>query len=81
MTDITINVETWNKARELPFCPKHFVLANTKLTDDRKLWVLERLHGRFYVSDETTALFDEDCNVNIYFEDPQEAVFYELTWS
>lgn len=79
MNPITINIDTWLKYREMEFCPKHFVLANTQLTEKSKLWVLERLHGRFYIMSDFTSLFDEQQR--IYFEDPQEAVFYELTWS
>lgn len=85
MTDITINVDTWNKQRELPFCPKHFVTTNTPLTEQSKLWVLEKLHGRYHITGKRRNLFSQqsifDDDVFISFEDPQEATFYELTWS
>ena len=78
---LKINIDTWNKVRELNFCPKHFVAATTPLTDEAKLWVLERLHGRYYIglNSHRNTIFDNI--VKIYFEDPQEATLYELTWS
>lgn len=74
-----INLYTWFTERELDFCPKHFIKTNTPIDIDKKLWVLEKLSGRFYVGKKTGQffLFDE----SIWFEDPQEAVLYELTWS
>lgn len=79
--NLTINIDTWNKAREVSFCPKHFTPTNTPLTEEAKLWVLERLHGRYYVGLNTfrSSIFENIAT--IYFEDPQEAVLYELTWS
>lgn len=85
MNNPVINIDTWNNKRELSFCPKHFVKATTPLTMNSKLWVLEKLHGRFYLetSDKirffgAPTLFEDQV---IYFEDPREAVFYELAWS
>ena len=75
-----INIETWTKAREVSFCPKHFIPSPTFLTHESKLWVLERLHGRFHIN----LVYGNnvfDTQSKIYFEDPQEAVLYELTWS
>jgi len=76
-----INIDTWNKAREVSYCPKHFIPTSTPLTEEAKLWVLERLHGRYFIALNglRTSIFDN--HVIIYFEDPQEAVLYELTWS
>ena len=79
--NLVINIDTWNKAREINYCPKHFVAATTTLTEESKLWVLERLHGRYYVSLQSNRRTIFENNVTIYFEDPKEAVLYELTWS
>jgi hypothetical protein len=79
--NLSINIDTWNKTRELNYCPKHFVAATTSLTEESKLWVLERLHGRYYISLQHMRRSIFDNTVTIYFEDPQEAVLYELTWS
>jgi hypothetical protein len=73
---------TWFSERQLEFCPKHFVKANTSIDDEKKLWVLEKLTGRFCILPSSIglqSLFDTDDV--IYFEDPKEAVFYDLTWS
>ena len=76
---MNINVHTWFEKRQLNFCPKHFVKASTPISDDKLFWVLEKLQGRFYVSGNSSSLFD--FNDEIYFEDSQEAMLYELTWS
>lgn len=80
-----INLFTWHTDRCLDFCPKHFVLVKIPLTDDAKLWITNRLSGRYYVGSlntEENALFSLlDANVYAYFEDPQEAVLFQLTWS
>ncbi len=79
--NLVINIDTWNKAREVSFCPKHFIPTSTPLNEEAKLWVLERLHGRYYIglNAQRNTIFEQV--VTIYFEDPQEAVLYELTWS
>ena len=79
--NLTVNIDTWNKAREINYCPKHFVAATTTLTEESKLWVLESLHGRYYISLQNNRRSVFETNVTIYFEDPKEAVLYELTWS
>lgn len=75
-----INLYTWHSERELKFCPKHFIRTNTVLTNESKSWILESLNGRFFVAahDNDSLLFDDYYP---HFEDPQEALLYELTWS
>ena len=77
-----INLYTWFTERELKYIPSHFVLVNSGVTTESRQWVLEKLQGRFATS---ATLFDAYSNtvpkVRIAFEDPKEAVFYELTWS
>ena len=75
-----INVWTWYGQRELNYCPKHFVMAKTTLDSTKQLWVLEKLSGRFFIQDRMDNVFLSYTNA-IYFEDPKEAVLYELTWS
>lgn len=72
-----INPFTWYGEREVHYLPKHFIRCNTEVTTDRKDWVYENLNGRFYVGTASDFLFTEE----IYFEDPQEAMLYELRWS
>lgn len=80
---MNINLHTWFAERKLDFLPDHFVSTNTTVDDERHLWVLEKLVGRYYIgiksdSEDWVALFSDPV---IYFEDPQEAVMYQLTWS
>jgi len=77
-----LNLMTWFADRKLDYLPKHFIPTNTPIDDAKHLWVLEKCKGRYYIgnkeSTELSFLLHED---NIFFEDPQEAVLYELTWS
>jgi hypothetical protein len=83
-----INLMTWFSERELDFCPKHFVKTNTPLSPERREWIVENCKGRYYVQS-----INDFTGVNLlslddlmefavpYFEDPQEAILYELKWS
>ena len=52
------------------------------LTPEAREWVLDRLSGRFAtMAHPFDYLANSFPNVRIAFEDPKEAVFYELTWS
>ena len=72
-----INLFTWFTEREMSFPTPHFVYASGKLSPESKQWVLEKLTGRFYISPH----FLPYADAAIAFEDPQEALFYELKWS
>lgn len=72
-----INLHTWFMERELDFIPSHFVTSSTPLTDDAKRWILEKLTGRFSVTSSSNGFFG---SYTPSFEDPKEALFYELTW-
>lgn len=63
--------------------PKHFIRSHTYLTDEAYVWVVKKLSGRFSVSvgDISPSNFSFDSTNNIYFEDPKEAMIYELRWS
>ena len=82
---MNINLLTWYSERELSFCPKHFIGSKTYIDTERYIWVTEKLTGRFYIPTHNLALaglfseINDECS--IYFEDPSEAVYYELTWS
>lgn len=73
-----INLYTWYQQRQLNYCPTHFVATTTPLTTESKMWILERLQGRFFVHQ---MLSLRDIEGAPHFEDPEEAVLYELTWS
>ena len=72
-----VNLYTWFMERELNFAPGHFVASNTPLTDESKIWIFEKLSGRFSVSTSANGFFGAQMPS---FEDPKEALFYELTW-
>ena len=83
MIDYKLNPITWFSERELTYTPKHFVVTSYPCTSESKQWVLDKLSGRFsvtypIVSSSILELMSPSC---IAFEDPQEAVFYELKWS
>lgn len=64
----------------MQYCPPHFVTTGTPTTDESTYWILERLVGRFYLH----KVYGEEFGGYKYypfFEDPQEAILYELTWS
>ena len=70
-----INIHTWFMDRDINPCPDHFVKTNTELTDEAKSWIYEKLIGRFSLG--SSRLFNEQTPA---FEDPKEAMIYELTW-
>ena len=75
----TIDPVNWFSDREVNFKPPHFVMTNTHITKESKFWILKNLKGRF-------ALIEYDYITRIKkivpaFEDPQEAILYELAWS
>jgi hypothetical protein len=83
MIDYRLDPITWFSERELTHTPKHFVVTSHPCTEESKQWVLDKLNGRFsitypIISSNIYELINPSC---IAFEDPQEAVFYELKWS
>lgn len=71
-----INLHTWFMNRELDFVPSHFVKSKTSLTDESRMWILEKLTGRFAIIG-NEGFFGSLAPA---FEDSKEALFYELTW-
>jgi hypothetical protein len=80
-----INLDTWHYNRFLKDqVPAHFTITRTKQTSENFSWVLEKLHGRFTL---VSNIDTNDSDFMSYyqkayaFEDPKEAVQFELTWS
>ena len=71
-----INLHTWFVDRELNFSPKHFVVSKTPITDKSKIWIQEKLSGRYAMAPIESAFMEYAPS----FEDPKEAMIYELTW-
>jgi hypothetical protein len=82
-----INPYFWYNERKLDFTPNHFVVTKTPVTDQSLVWVYNALSGRFSItnihenSDVLTSVILFYQTINIAFEDPKEAMLYELTWS
>ena len=85
MTEYQLDPITWFSERELSYTPKHFIITKHEFTEESKQWVLDKLTGRFsvapYNTDEDDSLLTLFTSGHLAFEDPQEALFYELKWS
>lgn len=86
--DNHLDPTTWYSNREMDFTPVHFTVTKTILTDESKLWILNNLRGRFSIVPHHDDLklsapwaFINDNSGVPAFEDPKEAVLYELTWT
>ncbi len=80
-----INLDTWYNNRMLTDqIPAHFTPVKTHANKENMEWVLERLHGRFSIIsrvNDNTDNFMAYYQKTFAFEDPKEAVQFELTWS
>jgi hypothetical protein len=75
-----IDPQSWFGTREIKGgIPKHFVKATTSMSEESYLWVVKKLYGRFGTSMDLSNLM-LDIHY-IYFEDPKEAMIYELRWA
>lgn len=79
-----LNPVTWYAERELSFTPKHFTISKTPVTIESKLWILHNLQGRYSILSRSSG-FSQSLILTLEdvpaFEDPKEAMMYELTWS
>jgi hypothetical protein len=71
-----INLHTWFVHRELNFSPSHFVVSKTPITDESKIWIQEKLSGRYAMGGIENSFLEYAPS----FEDPKEAMMYELAW-
>jgi len=75
----------WFGKRQVNPIPKHFVRATTPGTEGAYEWVQCKLTGRFGIM--TGADIDDGLVLStglteiFYFEDPADAMMYELRWS
>lgn len=78
-----LNVYTWFSDRKLTYCPAHFIVVKTFVTNESKLWIMENLRGRFCLVDALSNDPFTDPSFGNYpaFEDPQEATYFQLIWS
>ena len=80
-TEYIVNPMVWFAEREMPYPPGHFVAAPTPVTLESKQWVLDNLIGRFSISISSVHVYDFEIIGTISFEDPKEAMLFELKWS
>jgi hypothetical protein len=83
MIEYQLDPLTWFRNRELKHTPKHFTVTKHEFTAESKQWVLDKFSGRFSIVHihEDDSLFSMLSEGYLAFEDPQEALFYELKWS
>jgi hypothetical protein len=78
---IEIKPEVWHVNRKLDFKPPHFVTANTAITRESAKWIVHTLSGRYtFIGSESIDDFFVPITLPS-FEDPTEALLYELKWS
>ena len=80
---LELDINTWFTERAVKDNPIHFVKADTPLNHSSLIWVLETLKGRYYIGEERSIndLFGFNTVSYIYFEDPTEAMYFDLRWS
>lgn len=83
MEDHQLDPLLWYGQRKLDFEPAHFVRARTAITKKSSLWITDSLRGRYTLLPKNSEddMMIDPLNYIPSFEDPSEAVFYELTWS
>lgn len=79
---IEIHPYVWYATRKLDKVPTHFTKSNTTVTVESEFWIKTRLTGRYatMVAHDNTFTLDIGSSY-AYFEDPAEAMMYELRWS
>lgn len=85
MEEYQLNPVTWFSERKLSHKPKHFVVVKTPITNESELWIYNNLVGRFSLEELSSSsqnLFDDFFGFQKYpaFEDPKEAMLFELKW-
>jgi hypothetical protein len=88
VSEYIVDPMVWFSVRELAFTPRHFVVANQSLTIESRRWILSNLTGRFSIVSPSNIWDDDGTGISVIdvmgkpaFEDPKEALLYELTWS
>lgn len=91
MIDYHLDPMTWFGGRLVEMPPRHFVFTPTPISHESKEWVEQTLKGRYSIGkapvdesgDHKDGLFFLFLlgDTHFYFEDPKEAIVYELTWA
>lgn len=77
-----LNIADWHDVRRLSWVPAHFHKIQVTASSAVQDWILENTQGRWAVC----SRFDQERDVflnrsGLAFEDPQEAMLCQLTWS
>jgi len=73
---------SWFGTREVKTTiPKHFTKSSTPMSEESYIWVVKKLAGRFGTSVDISNISSIIDDNYFYFEDPKEAMIYELRWS
>lgn len=92
MDQHNIDPRQWFGDRFLDHVPLHFTVCKTPCNDKSKLWIYTKLEGRFafveYIDGDSLDNLSSSISVLALFthgipafEDPNEALMYELTWA
>jgi len=86
MIEYTVDPTTWFSERELEFTPSHFIITKNPLNNESKQWITDKLTGRFSIVYACSHPDDLDFLLAMTqgypaFEDPKEAIMYELRWA
>lgn len=74
----------WFGTRRLDVVPRHFIKCPTPMTSESEQWVITKLSGRYVLSNNQRSLsapFSVNSSSYFYFEEPKEAMLYELRWA
>ena len=85
MSDYTINPQIWFAKRELSFIPAHFIQSKVPLYGNSLDWIVNQTSGRYAIlhnlqTQEDSFLITMANYGYPAFENPQEAIMYELKW-
>lgn len=90
-SQLILDVSSWFVEREMKFKPPHFITATTPVTTESSAWITHHLKGRYVLCQTLTnmdnariAVFPDNIAIMETlpsFEDPHEAILYELMWS
>jgi len=85
VSDYTVHPQIWYAKRELEFTPSHFIKSKVPLYSNSLEWLVNHTQGRYSIIQ--TLERDEDNFLIVLsnlgypaFENPQEAIMYELKW-
>jgi hypothetical protein len=71
----------WFGKRQVSPLPRHFVKTSVPSNTDIHTWVITNLKGRFSLVSSSGITTLNDWGSYYFFENPAEAMLFELRWS